>query len=77
MDNITFNLNQQDSQPQEFLDKAAWEKNREYLHGMTPRHAPFDEPSRFPCLAFETGYHDDPNGPYQMHYFFIYDYIRS
>ena len=75
--NITFNLNQQDDRAQEFLDKAAWKAHCDFLNKLTPSEAPFTNTTQFPCMAIETGHHYDPDGPTQLHYFFIYKYTFS
>ena len=70
---ISFKLEDQDDCIV-YQTKEEWAANIYLLHNFTPRHAPASHPDKFPCIAIQNGWHDDPNGPYMMHYAFIYDF---
>ena len=71
---ITFTLEDQNSSPTIYNTKAEWEANKRQMANCRPCYAPASEPEEFPCLAIENGQHDDPMGPYQIHYAFIYKF---
>ena len=60
--------------PEIFNSKEEWDKHKEFLYALAPKHAPDDNPSKYPCIAIQGDWHDDPNGPYTDHYCFIYNF---